>query len=253
MLHMEITEQIARKVLRTVDAGVTTCLGVRVPGHMGVQAAVCYAMDEPHGDEPSCVAEPVRGCVLDLSAYFAGTSMPRSKALRRIAIAQLGTAGTLDDWTFINKLNQAMVGKMLSKCLRMVAPKYSEPLARKFLIAASQCETEPTYLTATLAAQTACYAYGQLKIGAAHAESMGILTGADVASRLIETASMAAIAVDDIRPFYGVTNASLKARRGMWSLASVGRNDLLGEFAEDIVQILVEMKTPGSQFLYLTE
>jgi hypothetical protein len=51
---IEITESVARKVLKTVDAGLCSGLGNPTPGEMCVEAAVCYALDLPHGDEPSC-------------------------------------------------------------------------------------------------------------------------------------------------------------------------------------------------------
>ena len=53
---MEITQEIAAKVLEIVDAGLVGGVGKPVPGQMCVEAAVCYAMGLPHGDEPTCVA-----------------------------------------------------------------------------------------------------------------------------------------------------------------------------------------------------
>lgn len=52
---MEITEAIASKVMEVVDHGLTSGVGEPTPGKMCVEAAVCYALGEPHGDEPSCV------------------------------------------------------------------------------------------------------------------------------------------------------------------------------------------------------
>ena len=46
---IEITHAIARKVLNTVDAGLTSGIGKRIPGQMCVEAAVCFALGEPHG------------------------------------------------------------------------------------------------------------------------------------------------------------------------------------------------------------
>ena len=51
----QITEQVARKVLTTVDVGLVKGKGIQKPGHMCVEAAVCYALDLPHSDDPQCV------------------------------------------------------------------------------------------------------------------------------------------------------------------------------------------------------
>lgn len=51
---MEITlnRKIAKKVLEIVDKGLVNGLGVREPGKMCIEAAVCYALGLPHGDNP---------------------------------------------------------------------------------------------------------------------------------------------------------------------------------------------------------
>lgn len=51
---MEITREIAVKVLETVDAGLVKGMGSPIPGSMCVEAAVCFAMGLPHSDEPGC-------------------------------------------------------------------------------------------------------------------------------------------------------------------------------------------------------
>ena len=65
---VEITHAVARKVLNTVDAGLVLGVGKPILGQMCIEAAVCFALGEPHGDEPSCVAPAVRERV---SAYRA--------------------------------------------------------------------------------------------------------------------------------------------------------------------------------------
>lgn len=48
---------IAKKVLKTVNAGLVKGLGESEPGKMCVEAAVCYALGLPHSDDPwLCVA-----------------------------------------------------------------------------------------------------------------------------------------------------------------------------------------------------
>ena len=57
---IEITREIATKVLACVDAGLVHGVGRPVPGQMCVEAAVCYALGLPHGDDPKCVAPTLR-------------------------------------------------------------------------------------------------------------------------------------------------------------------------------------------------
>ena len=67
MKTIEITKEIAVKVLQVVDAGLTGGLGKPVPGQMCVEAAVSYALDLPHGDEPACVASALRSLKIKLN------------------------------------------------------------------------------------------------------------------------------------------------------------------------------------------
>src|SRR5271157_2318609 len=100
----KITEVIARKVLETVDAGLVNGVGVPVPGQMCVEAAVCYALGLPHGDDPACVAPALR--MLKIRLNDANWSSPASRAagMRRLAVAQLGSAGALDEKEFADRV-----------------------------------------------------------------------------------------------------------------------------------------------------
>lgn len=64
---IEITRNIAAKVLQTIDAGLSHGLGRQEPGQMCVEAAVCYALDLPHGDDPGCVAASLRSLKIRLN------------------------------------------------------------------------------------------------------------------------------------------------------------------------------------------
>ncbi len=54
------TKRDARRVLEVVDAGLVSGLGVASPGKMCVEAAICFALELPHGDQPDCVANCIR-------------------------------------------------------------------------------------------------------------------------------------------------------------------------------------------------
>ncbi len=80
-----------------------------VPGHMCVEAAVCFAMGMPHGDEPKCVHRLVRSFKISLNdsalwnhveADVTKQNRIRGQVLKRIAVAQLGSdlvGGGFDD------------------------------------------------------------------------------------------------------------------------------------------------------------
>lgn len=98
----QVTKEHAAKVLEVVDAGLVEGMGNAQPGYMCVEAAVAYAYGEPHTDRPKCVTEAIRITKIALNdhiVWFKSNNdvMDRAKGLRRIAIAQLGTAGRITD------------------------------------------------------------------------------------------------------------------------------------------------------------
>src|SRR5882672_7518738 len=97
-----ITRAIAKRVLKVVDAGLSQGIGKPKPGEMCVEAAVCFALRLPHGDDPGCVSDGLRAIKIalnDLPEWSSPTA--RAKGLRRLAIVQLGTKGELDDRVFV--------------------------------------------------------------------------------------------------------------------------------------------------------
>lgn len=108
---MEITVDIAKKVLETVDAGLCRGKGEPIPGKMCVEAAVAYAMGEPHSDSPVCVDEYLRDFKISLNDKEWASDKSRAAGLRRVAIAQLGSAGTLN-W---NQFKESMLTSLMSK------------------------------------------------------------------------------------------------------------------------------------------
>lgn len=112
------TLNVARLVLNTVDMGLTSGRGFDKPGHMCVEAAVCYAMGLDHSDEPPCVHEIVRSIKIrinDLQGW--SDEYDRAQGLRAVAVAQLGS----------NKLNgNDLIKTFRSRMLTMVVPKVLE-------------------------------------------------------------------------------------------------------------------------------
>ena len=90
-MALEITEPLIRKLLATVDAGLTAGVGVPEPGKMCVEAAIAFALGEPHSDGPTCVHPVVRAGKIALNDCAWSSDLARAQGLRRVAIAQLGS------------------------------------------------------------------------------------------------------------------------------------------------------------------
>lgn len=116
---MEITTRIAKRVLKVVNAGLIQGIGSPEPGHMCVEAAVCYALGEPHGDEPSCVQHAFRLFKIRANDHEVFLSTPtRTNALRRLAILQLGSKGKITDLQFFRLLAPVLLTHGIIPMLR---------------------------------------------------------------------------------------------------------------------------------------
>jgi hypothetical protein len=138
-----ITREIATKVRDVVDAGLVSGVGRPEPGQMCVEAAVCFALGLPHGDDPACVAQSLRRLKIGLNDRKWSSSAARAQGLRRLAIAQLGSAGVLDEKEFIRRVIDVTIRKAVPLGLRAAArvnPKH----AKKLEAAAVRCEMEGT-------------------------------------------------------------------------------------------------------------
>lgn len=105
---------LAKKVWRVVSRGLVQGIGSPEPGRMCVEAAVCYALDLPHNDEPPCVGKSVRGDKIEINDCNWSSDKARGRGLRDVAIAQLGS----------NKINQKMYANVVARLVaqRLVAP-----------------------------------------------------------------------------------------------------------------------------------
>ena len=120
------TIEQAQRVLDVVNCGLGYGLGNPKPGECCVEAAVCYALGQPHGDQPTCVHPTVRAHMLSLNDSSWSDGQARAKGLRRVAIAQLGTADTLDGEQFKREFRVAAIQRCTPLLLRAAAT-----LARK--------------------------------------------------------------------------------------------------------------------------
>ncbi len=115
-----IDESLARRVLEVVDVGLVFGLGMPVPGKMCVEAAVCFALGEPHGDQPSCVGAAVRSYKIRLNDSRWSSDAARTKGLRPLAVAQLGS-DKIDQRAFDQYIVLAGIKRVLPVALLAVA------------------------------------------------------------------------------------------------------------------------------------
>jgi len=229
-----INETVARKLLTVVDAGLCAGVGEPIPGQMCVEAAVCYALGQPHGDKPECVAPVLRSLKIRLNDSVWSSNEARAKGMRRLAVAQLGSAGVLDEAEFRKRVVTLAIQVYVPMALRAAADMKRNAAHKDALeSAAAACENEPTRHNALQARAAACTA-------AAAAEA-----DADAAAEA--AAYAAACTADAADAAYAAADAEAAA------YAAAERDRVLANYAERIVQILIDMNAPGCQWLWLTE
>ena len=116
----EVTREVAQKVLDTVNPGLVSGIGKPIPGQMCVEAAVCFALGLPHGDEPDCVAPSLRTFKIGLNDLNWSSNQARTDGLQELALLQLGSKGNLDEVEFIRRVVMLVINKYLPPILRKI-------------------------------------------------------------------------------------------------------------------------------------
>jgi hypothetical protein len=254
-----ITKKLASKVLEVVDQGLSSGLGTPQPGNMCVEAAVCYAMGLPHGDNPDCVAPALRALKITLNDKSWSSKEARAKGLRRLAVAQLGSKGALDEKEFIQRVAELAIRKSVPIALRAAASVQTEEKHKLALEAAAvRCETEGTQADAARAAAYAADAAADAADAAAAAAAAAARAAAYAARAAAAAAYAAAAAADAAAAAADAAAAAADAAAAAAdaaadAAAAAARDKVLANFAEDVVQILIAMKAPGCKWLSLTE
>jgi len=139
------TKETALRVIKLLGYGLSNGLGSPKPGKMCVEAAVCYAMGEPHGDRPTCVSKVVADFKIELNDACWSSSEARGKGLKRIAVAQLGS-NTIDEKVFGRALLEISMQNILAPTLQYLVeigemPKNEE---KKILAYAKSFSVKPS-------------------------------------------------------------------------------------------------------------
>ena len=219
---MDITREIAIKVRDVVAAGLSHGIGAPEPGQMCVEAAVCYAMGLPHSDKPTCVSPAIRALKIALNDKEWSSPQARAQGLARLALVQLGSAGAVDDREFARRVAEMTIRVFVPLALRAAAGRVPSR-AVSLESAAVQCEQRGDATSAREARAAASAAAS----ASAAADAADAAYAAYAAADAADAAAYAAYAVD-------------------------ARDRVLADFAERVVQILVDMGAPGAQWLDLS-
>lgn len=247
---MSITEKLARHVLEIVDAGLSRGMGKPEPGNMCVEAAVCYAMGLDHNDNPPCVAPAVRRVKIALNDqnwggeghYSEKGKKLRAEGLRRVAVAQLGSKGVVANHIFARRLYERVVAEMLPDFLEFVGtplPKDHALTDRWLHLARDKALDKLKWPTNTHMRDIVYYGFSNFHAAHSRADVLGY---GDVAT-ILELSETVAANLGNFADYADYAHHSVH------SVFDVKRK----QFAKMIEEILVELGSPGAQFLYLCE
>ena len=124
---MELTKEIAIKVKETVECGLSTGLGKQIPGEMCIEAAVCYAYGLPHGDNPPCVGKEIRNFKISLNDSKWSSNKTRAEGMIKLSIAQLNS-NVLDQLEFTRRLRIKLINNIISKIANKHFPEIEKEL-----------------------------------------------------------------------------------------------------------------------------
>jgi hypothetical protein len=259
-MNKAINKKLAAKVLSVIDAGLVSGLGTPEPGKMCIEAAVNYALGAPHGDKPACVSPALRDLKINLNDANWSTNAARTKGLRRLGIAQLGSAGVLDEREFTTRVARFAIRTCVPQALRSAASvAVNDAHKAKLLAHADKCESEPTEANARETEANAREADAAAARAAANAASAA-RAAADAAAAAAyaayaanAAASAANAAAYAASAAYAAAYAASNANANAAAAAANARDTSLADFCEGVVQILIEMDAPGCEWLFLTE
>jgi hypothetical protein len=250
---MQITSQIVSKVLETVDAGLVSGLGIPKPGSMCVEAAVCYALGLPHGDDPQCVAPSVRALKIRLNDSNWSSSFARAHGLRKLAVLQLGTKDALDEIEFAKRTTVFVVNVTLADLLELKYPEQAKACRKaKTLEEAANAATYAANAAASAANAAASAADAATYAANAAASAADAATYAAAAATYAAAAATYAAAAATYAAYATYTAATYAAATYAASAANAA-DAVLQKFSDGIADILIDMGVPAVKFLKLLD
>jgi hypothetical protein len=235
-----VNESLAFKVLSVVDKGLSHGLGIREPGQMCVEAAVAYASGEEHNDQPTCVDETLaleKIALNDANGWTNGKS--RARGLRRVAIAQLGSAERFDYDKYhrhFRDLGEAVAEKHNLTLLEKARKEYINDLQ----VVIKEAKAWIEYLERAMKDGKKVKDIEDLEMNLSGPRGFYFDTD-NYTSDLIAFEPGSDLASDYAEFLYhhGGTKRT--------------KESCLCEAAEEVVTVLKKQKIPGTKYLYLTE
>jgi hypothetical protein len=241
---LKLTKRHARKILEVVDCGLVHGKGVPEPGKMCVEAAVCFALGLDHSDNPPCVGSAVREFKIGLNDSDWSSPESRARGLRRLSIAQLGS-DSLNQTEFVTKLQQAVIRNVVPRALRNAAKIHPAQEHKDALEAAAvKCADEGTE-SAARSAESAAWSAARSAMSAAWSAARS----AESAARSAESAAWSAASSAESAARSAARSAESAAR----SAESAAKDKELAFAAEQCVDVLCDMGSPGCKWLDLCD
>jgi len=253
MSNIDFTE-IIPKIDKILARGLSKGIG-EAGKQVCVEAAICEALNLPHGDNPGCVSKAVRRYKIELNDCKWSSPDARAKGLRNLAIAQLGTKDVIQDQRFIKILTEKTIRILIPTLFREIFSGNSECLK-----AANSCELEGN-LSAAIAAAAIAAAYAATNAAdaaaayTAYTAAYAAANAAANAAAYADTAD-AAYAYADTAVYaaanaaaYAAANAAACVVTAADIAADTDKYLLLG--AKLALEVLIELKAPGVAYLNL--
>lgn len=256
----EISKEVVLLIIADLERQLASSAENSVAGRMIVQQAVCAAFAERYLETPSTVAPMLSAVTIGLNNATWSSDFECGKGMRRLAIAQLGTAKDFDSNRFLYCLAGVLVRKWLPRLLRHMA-EFDKVNESQFLQAANRVALDGSFeavRSAVLCVGKACLLVdsenGLALVGEMFVQLALCAASAADNSKLLSGWCLTAGSENDSCTTKAMTYLLSRAI-GLVAAQSgdaIG-DELLSEFAEDVVVILATMKTPGSKFLYLAQ
>jgi hypothetical protein len=231
--NFQPTEELCSRIISLLSHGLVAGLGTPEPGKMCVEAAVCAAMNLPHSDSPACIGDAVRSFQIRLNDSSWSSEQERAKGLKRLAIAQLGS----------DKISQEEFSK---KVWVQFKTEFEHPRQFKdkpnYHFAYTYGEATIADIKRTIADTVTASAADYKDTTATFVAATFAFAGKHVADSIDHYASAAAAV-------YAYGNAAAPDEKAF----RTKRDEILSQAAEIAVQVLIELKSPGCEFLWMCE
>jgi hypothetical protein len=220
------------------------CVGVgRADGQMCIEAAITQAMGLPFNDEPACVSAAVCRYKIRLNDSLRWKSPEsRAKGLRDLGIAQIGSAGVVEDREFSKRLAEKTIRVLIPTLFRDLKVTRENP---RCMAAADRCEKEGSY-EAAREARAAAAAYADADAAAAAAAYADAAAAAAAYADAAYADAYAAAAAD------AAYAAAYAAAAAAYADADAAEKYLLLS-ASLALEVLRELKSPGCEWVEVSQ